>query len=72
MKLTKSPCSDCGNGHVRPVVAARSFTIDGHRVRVPGLIALVCDRCGERSWPEGELARGRTVAAIKRSAAAAA
>lgn len=72
MKLTESKCFDCGKGKVRPAVTARSFTIEGHRVRVPGLVVLVCDRCGERSWPFSEITRGRTLAAIKQAAKAAA
>lgn len=67
-KRTEAPCFDCEEGRVRPVVQARAFTIDGHPVTVPGLVALVCDTCGERSWPESELARGKDLAEIQYAA----
>lgn len=69
MKPTDGPCFDCDEGRVRPVVTTRSFTIGGQRVRVPGLVALVCDHCGAHSWPESELVRGRALAEIKCAAA---
>lgn len=68
MRLVKSQCFECAKGTLEPTITARSFTIDGHRVRIPGLVVLVCNRCGDRSWPESELERGRQLAAIKRSA----
>lgn len=70
MKPTDNKCFDCGKGTLRRVVTSRTITVDGYRVRVPGLIALECDRCEARSWLDSEIQRAREVASLKRSAAA--
>ncbi len=69
-KPRKSKSFDCGRGTLRRVIVSRSFTIEGRRVRVPGLVALEYDVCGERFWLDSEILRTREVASIKRTAAA--
>jgi len=70
MKLIDEKCFECGEGMLKPSVVTRSYTIDGRKIRVPGLIVLCCTKCGEKSWPDSELQRGRQIAALKNEAAA--
>ncbi len=58
-KLTETPCFDCSKGTIRPQVVSRNYTVEGKSVRVPGLVVLKCDTCGQRSWPASEIEQGR-------------
>lgn len=44
--LAKKPCSECG-GKLRPRKIAQEFEREGIRIRLAGIRAWVCGRCGE-------------------------
>jgi YgiT-type zinc finger domain-containing protein len=44
--LSKRPCSECG-GRLRLRKIAQEFEREGARIRVAGIQAWVCGRCGE-------------------------
>lgn len=46
IELTKKPCSECG-GRLRPRRVAQEFEREGVRIRLTGIQAWVCSRCGE-------------------------
>ena len=45
-ELTQKPCSEC-EGKLRPRKIAQEFEREGVRVRLTGIQAWVCARCGE-------------------------
>ena len=51
-RLAKSKCSECG-GQVRPKTIAQEFEKEGVRVKLSGLKAWVCARCGEVYFEPG-------------------
>jgi len=52
-RIRKSPCSDCG-GQVRRKTVSQEFEREGIRVKISGIEAWVCSRCGEIYFePEG-------------------
>jgi YgiT-type zinc finger domain-containing protein len=44
--LARKPCSECG-GRLRPRTIAHEFEREGIRIRLSGIRAWVCSRCGE-------------------------
>ena len=46
IELTKKPCSECG-GKLRSRKIGQEFEREGVRVRLTGIQAWVCARCGE-------------------------
>src|SRR5574341_2145056 len=52
-RIRKSPCSDCG-GQVRRKTISQEFEREGIRIKISGVEAWVCSRCGEIYFePEG-------------------
>jgi YgiT-type zinc finger domain-containing protein len=51
-RLAKSKCSECG-GPVRRKTIAQEFEKEGVRVKLSGLKAWVCARCGEVYFEPG-------------------
>ena len=51
-KLVKSKCSECG-GQVRRKAITQEFEKDGVKVKLSGLQAWVCSRCGEVYFEPG-------------------
>ena len=51
-RLAKSKCSECGS-QVRPKTIAQEFEKEGVRVKLSGLKAWVCARCGEVYFEPG-------------------
>ncbi len=45
-QLERKPCSECG-GRLRPRRITQEFEREGVRVRLSGVRAWVCSRCGE-------------------------
>ena len=58
-------CPACGKGQVQRVIVSRTYEVEGKRYRVDGLMPDKCDTCGELTWPDEELSRGREMLAIK-------
>ena len=50
--LMKSPCSECG-GRVRRKTISQEFEKEGVKVKLSGLKAWVCERCGEVYFEPG-------------------
>lgn len=46
MNLARKPCSECG-GRLRPRKISQEFEREGVRIRLAGIQAWVCSRCGE-------------------------
>jgi YgiT-type zinc finger domain-containing protein len=55
-QLEKKPCSECG-GRLRARTITQEFEREGVRVRVAGIRAWVCSRCGEIYFLPGGAAR---------------
>ena len=51
-KLVKSKCSECG-GHVKRKTIVQEFEKEGTKVKLSGLQAWVCGRCGEVYFERG-------------------
>ena len=53
VQVRKYPCSDCG-GEVRRKTISREFEREGVKIKISGIEAWVCSRCGEIYFePEG-------------------
>ena len=50
--LMKSPCSECG-GHLRRRAIEQKFEKEGVTVKLSGVKAWVCERCGEIYFEPG-------------------
>ncbi len=57
-------CPACGKGIVERVIVSRTYTVDGKRVSVDGLMPDKCSACSELTWSEAELRRADEAIAI--------
>lgn len=50
--VAKEPCSECG-GHVKKKYVSQAFERGGVTVKLTGIAALVCSKCGEIYFQPG-------------------